>query len=90
MLLLTVISMTLSAQDFSADRELFDAYRQENMAVWKEYIESLQPSAVSSQTLLYEYGYCGYIVAEAKKEGKEALLPEAKRYVQLFREHVVN
>ena len=88
LLLLTVISMTLSAQDFSADRELFDAYRQENMAVWKEYIESLQPSAVSSQTLLYEYGYCGYIVAEAKKEGKEALLPEAKRYVQLFREHV--
>lgn len=88
LLLLTVISITLSAQDFSADRELFDAYRQENMAVWKEYIESLQPSAVSSQTLLYEYGYCGYIVAEAKKEGKEALLPEAKRYVQLFREHV--
>ena len=88
LLLLTVISITLSAQDFSADRELFDAYRQENMAVWKEYIESLQPSAVSSQTLLYEYGYCGYIVAEAKKEGKEALLPEAKRYVQQFREHV--
>lgn len=87
-MLLTVISITLSAQDFSADRELFDAYRQENMAVWKEYIESLQPSAVSSQTLLYEYGYCGYIVAEAKKEGKEALLPEAKRYVQQFREHV--
>lgn len=88
LLLLTVISITLSAQDFSADRELFDAYRQENMAVWKEYIESLQPSAVSSQTLLYEYGYCGYIVAEAKKEGKEALLPEAKRYVAQFREHV--
>ena len=88
LLLLTAISITLSAQDFSADRELFDAYRQENMSVWQEYIESLQPSAVSSQTLLYEYGYCGYIVAEAKKEGKEALLPEAKRYVQQFREHV--
>lgn len=87
-MLLTVISITLSAQDFSADRELFDAYRQENMAVWKDYIESLQPSAVSSQTLIYEHGYCGYIVAEAKKEGKEALLPEAKRYVQQFREHV--
>lgn len=87
-MLLTAISITLSAQDFSADRELFDAYRQENMSVWQEYIESLQPSAVSSQTLLYEYGYCGYIVAEAKKEGKEALLPEAKRYVQQFREHV--
>ena len=38
--------------------------------------------------MLYEYGYCGYIVAEAKKEGKEALLPEAKRYVARFREHV--
>ncbi len=70
------------------DKRLFEAYRQENMSVWQEYIESLQPSAVSSQTLLYEYGYCGYIVAEAKKEGKEALMPEAKRYVQQFREHV--
>lgn len=70
------------------DKQLFDAYQKEEMSVWKEYIESLQPSAVSSQTLLYEYGYCGYIVAEAKKEGKEALLPEAKRYVQQFRKHV--
>ena len=70
------------------DKQLFDAYRQENMSVWQEYIESLQPSAVSSQTLLYEYGYCGYIVAEAKKEGKEALLPEAKQYVAQFRKHV--
>ena len=38
--------------------------------------------------LLYEYGYCGYIVAEAKKEGKESLLPEAKRYVKRFKQHV--
>ena len=42
LLLLTVISITLSAQDFSADRELFDAYRQENMAVWKDYIDRLR------------------------------------------------
>ena len=95
LLLLTVISITLSAQDFSADRELFDAYRQENMAVWKDYIDRLRlteyrpatPDRVQTD-LLYEYGYCGYIVAEAKKEGKEALLPEAKRYVAQFREHV--
>ena len=95
LLLLMVISITLSAQDFSADRELFDAYRQENMAVWKDYIDRLRlteyrpatPDRVQTD-LLYEYGYCGYIVAEAKKEGKEALLPEAKRYVQQFREHV--
>ena len=70
------------------DERLFEAYRREDMSVWKEYIESLQPSAISSQTLIYEYGYCGYIVAEAKKEGKEALLPEAKACVQRFRSQI--
>jgi hypothetical protein len=83
-----VISMTLSAQDFSADRGLFDAYQREDMSVWEEYLGNRQPSAVSHQMLIYEYGYCGYIVAEAKKEGKEALLPKAKRYVQQFRSDV--
>ena len=58
------------------------------MSVWKEYIDNFSTFNFQLSTLLYEYGYCGYIVAEAKKEGKEALLPEAKRYVQLFREHV--
>ena len=76
------------------DKQLFEAYQREDMSVWKEYLESLQPSAISSQTLLYEYGYCGYIVAEAKKntkdgstmyEGKEE---EAKRYVAQFKKHV--
>jgi len=95
LLLLTAISITLSAQDFSADRELFDAYQKEEMSVWKEYIDGLRVTEYRPATpdrvqtdLLYEYGYCGYIVAEAKKEGKEALLPEAKRYVAQFREHV--
>ena len=87
-LLLMVISMTLSAQDFSADRGLFEAYQREDMSVWEEYLGNRQPSAVSHQMLIYEYGYCGYIVAEAKKEGKEALLPKAKRYVQQFRSDV--
>ena len=87
-LLLIVFSMTLSAQDFSADRVMLDAYRQENMAVWKEHIDVRRDDVRCTKDLLYEYGYCGYIVAEAKKEGKEALLPDAKRYVQQFREHV--
>lgn len=95
LLLLIVVSFSLSAQDFAADRELFDAYQQENMAVWKDYIDRLRltenrpatPDRVQTD-LLYEYGYCGYIVAEAKKEGKEALLPEAKQYVAQFRKHV--
>lgn len=83
-----VFSLSLSAQDFSADRDLFAAYQKENMSVWKEYIDVRRNDVRCTKDLLYEYGYCGYIVAEAKKEGKEALLPEAKRYVQLFREHV--
>ena len=73
------ISLSLSAQ--VTDRELFDAYLKEDMSVWKAYVDT----AVS---LSYEYGYCGYIVAEAKKEGQEALLPQAKRYVARFRQHV--
>lgn len=83
-----VFSLSLSAQDFSADRDLFAAYQKEDMAVWKEYIDVRRNDVRCTKDLLYEYGYCGFIVAEAKKEGKEALLPEAKRYVAQFREHV--
>jgi len=89
------ISLTLSAQAFVADSVLFDAYQREDMSVWKDYIDRLsltedssQPCAFSLQTLLIEYGYCGYIVAEAKKEGKQALLPEAKQCVQRFKSHI--
>ena len=87
-MLLIVFSISLSAQDFSADRELLEAYQKENMSVWKEQIDVRRNDVRSTKDLLYEYGYCGYIVAEAKKEGKEALMPEAKRYVQLFRKDV--
>ena len=87
--LLMAMSISLSAQDFSADRELFDAYQREDMSVWKTYIDKVQGDKVQgTKDLVYEYGYCGYIVAEAKKEGKEALLPEAKRYVQQFKSHI--
>ena len=52
------------------------------MSVWQGFIDSIsnQPSAVSSQDLMYEYGYCGYIVS-ADKEA-------AKPYVKQFRAHV--
>ena len=83
------ISITLSAQTSVADSVMLDAYLRENMSVWKEAVSHQQP-AISVQTLLYEYGYCGYIVAEAKKEGKEALMPEAKRCVQQFKSHIIN
>ena len=73
------------------DKRLFDAYQKEDMSVWKEYLNSEALHSLNSEalhSLLYHYGYCGYIVAEAKKEGKEALLPEAKRRVQQFKAHV--
>ena len=62
------------------------------MSVWKEYLDSItnHQSPITNHTLAYEYGYCGYIVSEAKKEGQDALLPEAKRYVQHFKSHISN
>ena len=72
------------------DKRLFDAYQKQDMSVWKEYLNSEalhspNRSSAALHSLLYHYGYCGYIVAEAKKEGKEALLPEAKACVQRFK-----
>ena len=67
------ISMSLSAQSFVADRDLFDAYQQENMSVWKAHIDTIVD-------LPYEYGFCGYIVSKDKEA--------AKPYVKRFRQHV--
>ncbi|MBO4250353.1 MAG: hypothetical protein J5884_03755 [Paludibacteraceae bacterium] len=83
--------LSLAAQ--VTDSVLFAAYQKEDMKVWKEYIESqtsLSPLTSHLSPLLYEYGYCGYIVAEAKKEGNEALLPEAKRCVEHFKSQISN
>jgi hypothetical protein len=74
------MSLSLSAQDFSADRDLFAAYEKEDMSVWKEYIDNLSTLNFQLSTLLYEYGYCGYIVS-ADKEA-------AKPYVRRFKEHI--
>lgn len=78
-LLALFLSIPLAAQ--TADSVLFAAYLREDMTVWKAYVDQ-------HTDLLYEYGYCGYIVAEAKKDGKQSLLPEAKRYVARFKQHV--
>lgn len=64
------ISMSLSAQ---SDRDLFDAYLNEDMTVWQAYIDT-------TVDLTYEYGFCGYIVANDKEA--------AKPYVKRFKEHV--
>ena len=63
-----------------ADGELLAAYQRQDMSVWREYVESIQSSAVSDRALLYEYGFCGYMVDRDKKHA----LP----YVQQLRAHV--
>ena len=55
------------------------AYQREDMSVWKAYIDSNDERRTTND-LIYEYGYCGYIV----DKDKEA----AKPYVQRFRRHV--
>ena len=80
--------MSLSAENFSADSLLLAAYLREDMSVWKEYVDTPSKLPTINSRLLYSYGYCGYLVAEAKKDGKEALLPEAKRHVQRFKAQV--
>ncbi|MCR5532269.1 MAG: hypothetical protein K6F10_00110 [Paludibacteraceae bacterium] len=81
--------MSLSAQ---TDRDMFDAYLREDMSVWQAYVDTLHIThyTLHNNSLLYEYGFCGYIVAEAKKDGKESLLPEAKRYVANFKSSIIN
>ena len=64
------------------DSVLFAAYQKEDMRVWKNHLDTafLSPFTSHLSPLLYEYGYCGYIVS-ADKEA-------AKPYVNRFREHV--
>ena len=51
------------------------AYLNEDMTVWKAYVDR-------NVDLLYEYGFCGYIV----DKDKEA----AKPYVRRFKSHISN
>ena len=76
------ICLSLSAQSFVADRDLFDAYLREDMPVWKAHIDSLNArnSTFDAHALAYEYGYCGFIVSKNKDA--------AKPYVANFRKHV--
>lgn len=76
-IVLLIASLSLSAANNAVDSVMLDAYRQEKMSVWKNYLDT---APVNVHRLMYEYGYCGYIVSADKK----AALP----YVQHFRKHV--
>ncbi len=71
------ICMSLSAQTTAADRDLFDAYKAEDMSIWKTYIDT---AAVTPALLSYEYGYCG-----AMTDSKDST---ALTYIQRFRRHI--
>lgn len=58
-----------------SDSMLFDAYRREDMSVWKEYVEE-------NTDLLVEYGLCGYMVDREK----DMALP----YIKKFKSHISN
>ena len=80
-LLLTIVSMSLSAQEYGADKDLFEAYKKEDMSVWKRHLDSACALSVYDVRLMpYEYGYCGYIVSADKAA--------AKPYVAQFKKHV--
>ncbi len=72
------ISISLSAQ--VTDRELFDAYQKQDMSVWKTYVDSLNTHSLNTNSLLIEYGYCGYALEYDK--------PHATPYISRFRAHV--
>ena len=78
--LLLCCAISLSAQ--TTDRDMLHAYQREDMTIWQAYVDT-------TVNLLYEYGFCGYIVAEAKKDGaREGLMAEAKQRVAQFKSHV--
>lgn len=76
--LLVISSNLLSAQ--VTDRELFDAYQREDMSLWKAYVDTLDTHSLNTNSLLYEYGYCGYVLEYDK--------PHATPYISRFRAHV--
>lgn len=80
-LLFVMLSISLSAGNFSADSLLLDAYKKEDMSLWKTYVDSLSLLHSFTPSLLtYEYGFCGYMVDRDK--------PHALPYVTRFKEHV--
>ena len=75
-----LFSISLSAGTFSADSIMLDAYLREDMTVWKAYVDTLNVNSFNVNSLLYEYGFCGYMVDRDKAHA----LP----YVKQFKQHV--
>ncbi len=50
------------------------------MSLWKAYVDTLNTHSLNTNSLLYEYGYCGYVLEYDK--------PHATPYISRFRAHV--
>ena len=61
---MNILMSILLAVTLWTDSALLESYRNEDMSVWKEYVNSPSPSPLTSHLspLLYEYGLCGYMV----------------------------
>ena len=61
---------------------MLDAYLREDMTVWKTYVDTLHIThyTLHNNSLLYEYGFCGYMVDRDKAHA----LP----YVKQFKQHI--
>lgn len=79
-----LLTCCLYAQSFVADGELLDAYLQNDMPVWRAYIDATDwesaTDSVRAHLLAYEYGYCAALMDSDKVA--------AKPYVAQFRRHV--
>ncbi len=86
-LLISIMLMTcasLFAQFSEADKDLMDAYLENNMSKWKSYIDAVPWKSATKQARLrcmaYEYGYCAAMMDVSKKQ--------AAPYVERFKSHV--
>lgn len=86
-ILLTVLTLcgTAAAQFTEADKPLMDAYLENNMQRWKNYIDATSANWAQLTTqqrmrlMAYEYGYCAATLDVSKKQ--------AAPYVEKFRTH---
>lgn len=74
--------MAMAATPQTLDSLMLAAYEREDMSVWQKYVDSFadSPQPATDRLLLYEYGFCGYMVDRDK--------PHALPYVKRFKAHV--
>lgn len=91
---LWIITLQIHAQEFQA--QIYDAYIQGRMDLWKETMDQMDRQAAESgdPSLLYEltevqYGYIGYCLSMKQKKEAEKVLVEAEKRAQLLLERRV-